>query len=238
MNSLAEVMYRLTAWIMRLAPLAVFALMVPVVAANGPRVLLPLISVVALMYGVALVHGIVVYSLSLKLLGGVSPIAFFKAAGSALAFAFSTTSSAATLPFSMECTKKLGVSQSIRSFVLPLGSTINMDGNAIYQGVCALFIAHVYGIELTVTQMFMIVLVATLASIGAAGVPGAALVMLGMVLESVGLPMEGIALVAGIDRILDMARTTLNVAGDMSCAVIVAASEHELDPEATLLEVV
>lgn len=125
----------------------------------------------------------------------------------------------------------------IRSFVLPLGSTVHMDGSAIYQGVCAIFIAQICGVDLTFSQMLMIILTATLASIGAAGVPGAAIVMLSMVLESVGLPLEGIALVIGVDRILDMARTGLNVAGDIACAVVVASSEHELDPEKTKYEV-
>jgi len=121
----------------------------------------------------------------------------------------------------MECTEKLGASREVSSFVLPLGATINMDGTAIYQGVCAVFIAACYGIDLTMGQMVTIVLTATLASIGTAGVPGAGMVMLAMVLTSVGLPVEGIALVAGVDRIFDMGRTTLNITGDASCAVIV-----------------
>ena len=161
---------------------------------------------------------------------------FFKEAVPALLFAFSSTSSAATIPISMDCAKKMGVPLPIRSFVLPLGSTVHMDGSAVYQGICALFIAQVCGVDLTLGQMAMIVLTATLASIGAAGVPGAAIVMLSMVLESVGLPLEGIALVIGIDRILDMARTALNVGGDIACAVIVAATENELDPEKTKRE--
>lgn len=137
-------------------------------------------------------------------------------------FAFSSASSVGTLPLNMECAEKLGASKEVTSFVLPLGATINMDGTAIYQGVCAVFIASCFGINLTFGQMITIVLTATLASIGTAGVPGAGMVMLAMVLQSVGLPVAGIALVAGVDRIFDMGRTTLNITGDASCAIIVS----------------
>lgn len=234
---LAEVMYKITDWIIQLMPFAVFALMAPVVASNGLDVLLPLISVIGVVYLTCLVQGIVVYSLSIKAFTKMSPITFFKEALPAILFAFSSTSSAATIPISMDVSKKMGVPMPIRSFVLPLGSTVHMDGSAIYQGVCAIFIAQICGVDLTISQMLMIILTATLASIGAAGVPGAAIVMLSMVLESVGLPLEGIALVIGVDRILDMARTGLNVAGDIACAVVVASTEHELDPEKTKYEV-
>ena len=140
----------------------------------------------------------------------------------AIVFAFSSASSVGTLPLNMECSENLGASNEVTSFVLPLGATINMDGTAIYQGVCAIFIASCYGINLTLPQMITIVLTATLASVGTAGVPGAGIVMLTMVLTSVGLPIEGIALVAGVDRIFDMGRTTLNITGDASCAIIVS----------------
>jgi Na+/H+-dicarboxylate symporter len=143
----------------------------------------------------------------------------------AMAFAFSSASSVGTLPLNLECTEKLGAKRDIASFVLPLGATINMDGTAIYQGVCAVFIASCYGIELTLPQMLTIVLTATLASIGTAGVPGSGMVMLAMVLQSVGLPVEGIALVAGIDRIFDMGRTVVNITGDAACTVIVSSLE-------------
>ena len=145
-------------------------------------------------------------------------------------FAFSSASSAATIPFSMDASDRLGVPPSVRSFILPLGATINMDGTAIYQGVCALFIANAYGISLTMGQQLTIILTCTLASIGTAGVPGAGAVMLTMVLSSVGLPAEGLAMgmVLGIDRILDMARTTVNITGDIACSVVVAASEKQL----------
>lgn len=142
-----------------------------------------------------------------------------------MAMAFSSASSVGTLPLNLECTERLGARRDIASFVLPLGATINMDGTAIYQGVCAVFIASCYGIDLTIGQMATIVLTATLASIGTAGVPGAGMVMLAMVLQSVNIPVEGIALVAGIDRIFDMGRTTINITGDAACAVVVSKME-------------
>ena len=155
----------------------------------------------------------------------MSPIKFFKGMMPAMVFAFSSASSVGTLPINLECSRKLGASDEISSFVLPLGATINMDGTAIYQGVCAIFIAACYGIQLTFPQMLTVVLTATLASIGTAGVPGAGMVMLAMVLSAVGLPVDGIALVAGVDRIFDMGRTVVNITGDASCAIIVSNSE-------------
>ncbi len=147
--------------------------------------------------------------------------------------AFTTCSSAGTLPVNMKnCQEKLGVSREVSSFVLPLGATINMDGTALYQGVCALFIANVFGIDLTAGQMAMIVLTGTLASIGTAGVPGAGLIMLALVLQSVGLPMEGLALVAGIDRVLDMFRTCLNITGDAAVAIVMDQEEKKHDAAA------
>ena len=160
--------------------------------------------------------------MTVKFMGGVNPLTFFKGMMPAIMFAFSSASSVGTLPLNLECTEELGASREVASFVLPLGATINMDGTAIYQGVCAVFIASCYGINLSLSQMVTIVLTATLASIGTAGVPGAGMVMLAMVLASVGLPIDGIALVAGVDRIFDMGRTTLNITGDASCAIIVS----------------
>ena len=154
----------------------------------------------------------VVYSLTVRTLGGLSPIDFFKGMMPAILFAFSSASSVGTLPLNMECTEELGASKEVSSFVLPLGATINME----------IFIASCYGIPLTLGQMVKIVLTATLASVGTAGVPGAGMIMLAMVLASVGLPIDGIALVAGVDRIFDMGRTTLNITGDASCAIIVS----------------
>lgn len=232
-NGFAEVMYGVTGGIMKLAPFAVFALMLPVVAVNGPDVLLPLLGLVLAVYCACIIHAILVYSSTVKLIGKTSPIHFFKAVGPAMVFAFTTASSSATLPFSMESSRKLGVPSPIRSFVLPLGATVNMDGTAAFQGICALFIATVYGIDLTITQMATVVLSATLASIGTAGVPGAGTVMLGMVLTSVGLPIDGVAIIMGVERILDMARTTVNITGDIACSVVVAATEKALFTEDT-----
>jgi Na+/H+-dicarboxylate symporter len=229
-DSLAEIMYKITAFIMSLAPYGVFALIVPVVAVNGPEVLKPLIKVILAVYLGCIIHAGLVYSSAVKGFAKISPRRFFKAIAPAAMTAFSTSSSSGTLPVSIRSVREnLGVSESVSSFVLPLGATINMDGTALYQGVCALFIAQIYGLDLSVTQQLTIVLTATLASIGTAGVPGAGFIMLTMVLQAVGLPLEGAALIAGIDRILDMARTCVNVVGDTSAAVIVAATEGELN---------
>ena len=225
LESLAEAMYALTGAVMKLAPIAVFALIAPIVASYGREVLPSLLGLATLVYAACAVHMLVVYSAAVAGLGRLSPLRFFREALPALLFAFSSASSSATLPFSMEAAERLGASAPVRSFVLPLGATINMDGTAIYQGICALFIANAYGIPLSLGQQAVVVLTCTLASIGTAGVPGAGVVMLTMVLESVGLPIEGAALVAGIDRVLDMARTSVNVAGDLACAAVVAASE-------------
>ncbi|SDB06584.1 Sodium:dicarboxylate symporter family protein [Butyrivibrio sp. INlla16] len=157
----------------------------------------------------------------------MSPLAFLKGQLPAMIFAFSSSSSVGTLPINMKGCEKMGADKEVTSFVLPLGATINMDGTAIYQGVCAIFIAACYGIHLTPSQMVTIVLTATLASIGTAGVPGAGMVMLAMVLASVGLPLDGIALVAGVDRIFDMGRTVVNITGDASCALIVSNLERK-----------
>ncbi len=229
-EALAESMYALTGLIMKLAPIAVFALITPVVAELGPKVLVSFLGVTLVVYGACILHMLVGYSTAVGGIARVNPLTFFKTAMPAMVFAFSSASSAGTLPFSLEAAQKLGVPPAVRSFVLPLGATINMDGTAIYQGVCALFIANAYGIPLTLGQQLTIVLTCTLASIGTAGVPGAGVVMLTMVLQSVGLPVEGVALVAGIDRILDMARTTVNITGDIACSVVVSASEGELRP--------
>ena len=208
--------------ILRLSPIGVFCLLCPVVAANGAMVIGSLAKVILAAYCAYLLHAIIVYSATVSTLGGMSPIRFFKGMMPAIMFAFSSASSVGTLPINMECTENLGASREVSSFVLPLGATINMDGTAIYQGVCAVFIASCYGIHLTPAQMITIVLTATLASVGTAGVPGAGMVMLAMVLASVGLPLDGIALVAGVDRIFDMGRTTLNITGDASCSIIVS----------------
>ena len=211
--------------IVKLSPIGVFCLICPVVAENGPAVLGSLAKVLLVAFIGYILHAIIVYSISVRTLAGLSPLKFFKGMLPAIMFAFSSASSVGSLPINMECAESLGADKDISSFVLPLGATINMDGTAIYQGVCAIFIASCFGIDLTLPQMLSIILTATLASIGTAGVPGAGMVMLAMVLQSVGLPVEGIALVAGVDRIFDMGRTTVNIVGDASCAIIVTAME-------------
>ena len=229
-DGLAEIMYKVTSYVMAYAPIGVFGLITPVVVNHGLSVLLPLAKVIAAVYIGCIIHAVVVYSGAVKIFGKMNPIQFFKGIMPAAITAFSTTSSAGTLPVTIKCAREnLGVSKKVSSFVLPLGATINMDGTALYQGVSVLFVAQLYGVDLTMGQMGTIILTATLASIGTAGVPGAGLIMLSLVLTSVGLPLEGVALVAGIDRILDMARTSVNVIGDGSAAVVVAATENELE---------
>ena len=227
-DAAAEVSYKIINMVMQFAPIGVFCLLLPVVAENGPKVLLPLLSVIACMALGSVIHAVAVYSSMARIWGNTSPLTFFRGMSEAILIAFTTCSSAATLPINMKnCQEKLGCSRDIASFVLPLGATINMDGTAIYMGVCSLFIANVYGIDLTMAQMGMIVLTGTLASIGTAGVPGAGLIMLSMVLLSVGLPMEGLALVAGIDRILDMFRTTVNITGDAAVTCVINETEKQ-----------
>lgn len=224
-NSICEVSMVIMDLILKLSPIGVFCLITPVIAENGPKILGSLAMVLLTAYVCYVIHTVVVYSATVKVIGKISPIKFFKEMAPAMAFAFSSASSVGTLPLNLECTEKIGAKRDVASFVLPLGATINMDGTAIYQGVCAVFIAACYGIELTLPQMLTIVLTATLASIGTAGVPGSGMVMLAMVLQSVGLPVEGIALVAGVDRIFDMGRTVVNITGDAACTVIVSSLE-------------
>jgi Na+/H+-dicarboxylate symporter len=228
-DSLAEVMYKITGIVMEFAPIGVFALMAWVTATNGPDVLVPLAKVIFVVYLGCFLHAAVVYSSAVSIFARMNPLRYFRGFFDASLVAFSTCSSSATLPVSLRCAQEnLGVPKDIASFALPLGATINMDGTSIYQGVCALFIAEVYGISLGMPQYLTIILTATLASIGTAGVPGAGMIMLTMVLQAVGLPLDGILLIAGIDRVLDMARTCVNVTGDGAGAVVVAATEGEL----------
>ena len=223
-NDLNDIFMKCMEMILKLSPVGVFCLLCPVVAANGATIIGSLAMVLLAAYVCYVIHAVIVYSLAVKALG---PVTFFKEMLPAIMFAFSSASSVGTLPINIECTEKLGVSKEISSFILPLGATINMDGTAIYQGVCAIFIASCYGIHLTLPQMLTIIFTATLASIGTAGVPGAGMVMLAMVLTSVGLPVDGIALVAGVDRIFDMGRTTVNITGDASCCVVVSNLEKK-----------
>ncbi|GGB43541.1 cation:dicarboxylase symporter family transporter [Virgibacillus dakarensis] len=228
-DGFAEIMYKITGIIMKFAPIGVLGLVAPVVGEYGLSVLLPLIKVILAVLVACIIHAALVYSSAVKLYGKMSPLTFFKGISPAAIVAFSTASSAGTLPVTIKnAQENLGVSNRISSFVLPLGATINMDGTAIYQGVSVIFIAQFYDLNLSFVQLLTVVLTTVLASIGTAGVPGAGLIMLTMVLTSIGLPLEGIALIAGIDRILDMLRTSVNIVGDASAAVVVAGSEKEL----------
>lgn len=222
-ESMNEVCLKVMHGIICFAPFGVFGLIAPVIASNGPDVLLPLLWLIVVAYLAMIFHLVLVYSGMVKVLAKMNPLKFFKGIAPAFMFAFSSASSVGTLPMNMECTNKMGASKEMTSFVLPLGATINMDGTAIYQGVCAIFIAQVFGIDLTIPQQLTIVLTTVLASIGTAGVPGSGMIMLAMVLTSVGLPVEGIALVAGVDRILDMMRTALNISGDSACCLCIDA---------------
>lgn len=224
-DSATEVCLQIMGMIIKLSPIGVFALLLPVVAENGPSVLLPLLKLIVVIYLGYIVHMAVVFSFTAKTMGRLSPVKFFKGMMPAMTMAFSSSSSVGALPLNIECSQKLGAKKEICSFVLPLGATINMNGTSIYQGVCAIFIANVFGLNLSITQQLMIVLTATLASVGTAGVPGSGVIMLTMVLQSAGLPLEGIALIAGIDRILDMGRTVVNITGDANCAICISAME-------------
>ncbi|WP_087024188.1 dicarboxylate/amino acid:cation symporter [Thaumasiovibrio subtropicus] len=229
-ESLAEAMYKLTELVMKVAPFGIFGLMAWVSGTYGLEVLLPLAKVIFAVYVGCVIHVIVFYSGIISTLGKLSPVRYLKGVINPATVAFTTTSSSGTLPATIKASQEeLGVSKGVSSFVLPLGATINMDGTALYQGVCALFIAQAFGIDLTMSQYLLIIMTSTLASIGTAGVPGGGLIMLSLVLTTVGLPMEGLAIVAGIDRILDMARTSVNVCGDMMVATLIGKSENELD---------
>lgn len=225
-ESMSEVCIKIMGFIIRLSPIGVFALITPVVAQNGLAVLAPLLKLVGVAYLASALHILFVYSAAVRGFAGMNPLKFFRGMSPAMLFAFSSASSIGTLPFNLACTEKLGADKEVASFVLPLGATINMDGTAIYQGVCAVFIAQIFGIDLSAGQQLMIILTATLASVGTAGVPGSGVIMLTMVLQSVGLPLEGIGLIAGVDRILDMARTTVNITGDAACTISVDAMER------------
>jgi len=229
-ESLAEAMYKLTELVMKLAPYGIFGLMAWVTGKYGLDILMPLIKVIAAVYIGCIIHVLVVHCGLISMVARLSPVGYLKGLIAPASVAFTTTSSSGTLPSTIKAAREeLGVSKGISSFVLPLGATINMDGTALYQGVCAIFIAQAFGIDLSMSDYMLIIATSTLASIGTAGVPGAGLIMLSLVLTTVGLPMEGLAIVAGIDRILDMARTSVNVCGDLMVSTLVAKSEGELD---------
>ena len=232
-NDLSEVIMKLVILLMNLAPYGVFFLMAKLFSEIGAGTIFNLIKYFAVVLVVLLIHGLVSYPLLLKTFSGLNPVIFLRKMRDAVLFAFSTSSSNATIPVTMEtATQKMGVNNNVASFTVPLGATINMDGTAIMQGVATVFIAQVYGIGLELSDYLLVILTATLASIGTAGVPGVGLIMLAMVLQQVGLPVEGIGLIIGVDRLLDMTRTAVNVTGDCMVTCIVAKSEKEMDLEA------
>jgi len=229
-EDLNTVIMRLVTIIMNLAPYGVFVLMAKLFASIELGTIVSLLKYFMVVLVVLIIHGLVTYSALLKVFSGLSPVMLLTKMRDAALFAFSTSSSSATLPVTMETARnKLGVGKSVSSFTLPLGATINMDGTAIMQGVATVFIAQVYAVDLTLGDYVMVVLTATLASVGTAGVPGVGLIMLAMVLQQVNLPVEGIALIIGVDRLLDMTRTAVNITGDCTVACIIAKSEGELD---------
>lgn len=226
-TSFYAVIEQLMTFIIKLSPIGVFTYMAWVVATQGAEILGSLALVIGCAYLGYIVHAVLVYSLSAKVFAGMSPLRFFKGAFAAMMFAFTSTSSAATLPVSKECADELGADGDISAFVLPLGSTINMDGTAIYQCVATVFLAACANMQLTLWQMVVIVITATLASIGTAGVSGAGMIMLAMVLEAIGIPVAYIGLIVAVDRLFDMGRTCLNVTGDIACACCVSKWESK-----------
>ncbi len=231
-NSLNEIMMKMVMLIMNIAPIGVFALISKTFATVGFEAMVPLLKYMGAVLLALFVHATLTYMGALGLLGKLNPIQFFKNFAPTMGVAFSTASSSGTLPVTLESAeKRCGVSKNIASFTLPLGATINMDGTAIMQGVAVIFISQVYGIDLPIQALLTVIVTAILASIGTAGVPGVGLITLSMVLQSVGLPVEGIALIIGIDRLLDMTRTVVNITGDTVCTILIAKSEDEFDEE-------
>lgn len=230
MEAVAESMYTLTGMIMELSPLAIFAIMANVTGSFGLSVLFPLLKFLTAYFFVCALHVGLVFGSILWFMAKVHPLPFFKGMYDAMLIAFSTCSSSAALPANMHCTQRnLGVSKNITSFILPLGNTVNMNGSAIFQAMAAIFISQVYGIDLSFYSLLMIVITATLSAIGAAGVPGTGFIMLSAVMVSAGLPLEGMAMLAGIDRVREMISTVVNILGDAVVAVYVAKAEGELN---------
>ena len=224
------VIMRLVGFVMMMAPYGVFCLIAVLGATTGWETFLGVLKYVLLVLVMLVIHATVTYSLLLRFVGGLNPLVFFRKMKAVLAFAFSTASSGATIPVTLRTVeKRLGADNKVASFTVPLGATINMDGTAIMQGIATGFIAQYFGVDLTVGQYLMVVVMVIMASVGAAGVPGVGLILLAGVLASVGLPAEGIALILGVDRLLDMTRTAVNVTGDATVTCIVAKSEGELD---------
>lgn len=228
-NAFAEVMIRMTMIVMLYAPIGVFALMAFTIASQGLAVLIPLLKLVILMYVASILLVCVVYFPCIKY-SGLKPMAFIKGFSEPLMTAFSTCSSAAALSSSLVSVERMGASPSVASFAIPLGNTINMDGTAIYMGVVTIFAAELFGIPMPFDKQLTVVLMALLASIGTIGVPGSGMIMITMIFTQVGIPLEAVAIVAGVDRILDMARTTVNVMGDATAALFVSKLENDMDP--------
>ncbi len=229
-QGILDVMMHMTNWIMKFAPIGVFALVAKVVAVSGAEIFLPLAWFFATVVLALGVHFLVTMSLILRFVAKVNPIRHYQAMSAALLTAFSTSSSSASLPLSMECVEhKAGVSNRVTSFTLPLGATVNMDGTALYECVGAMFIAQAYGLDLTLTTQFTIVLVALVTSIGVAGIPSASLVAISIILGAIGLPLEGVGLILAVDRVLDMCRTAVNVFSDSVAAVVIGRLEGEKD---------
>lgn len=230
LESVSEVMYTLTNIVMKFAPIGVFAIMASISGTFGFQVLLPLAKLLGTIYIAAFIQFFFLFSIILIFMCKLNPIPFFKGMIEAIVFAFSTSSSSATVPVTIHCVvHNLGVSKNIARFVVPLGSTINMNGTAIFQGIASVFIAQMYGIDLSLQSIIIIVVTATLSAIGAAGIPGSGFFILSMVLKSVGLPLEGLVIIFAIDRLRDMVGTVVNIVGDAVVAVYVAKSEGELD---------
>jgi Na+/H+-dicarboxylate symporter len=220
-DSAYAVIEQLMAFIISLSPIGVFTYMAWVTATQGASILGSLALVLLCAYVGYFLHAIIVYSFSAKAFAGLSPVAFFKGAVPAMIFAFTSASSTATLPVSKECADNMGADKDISSFVLPLGATVHMDGTAIYMCVATVFLATCAGVQLTLTQLIMVVAIATLSAIGTAGTPGAGVIMLTMVLGTVGIPVDYIGLIIAVDRLFDMGRTTMNITGDIAGALCV-----------------
>lgn len=231
MNSLNEICLKMVSIVMWFSPFGIFALITNTFATTGFEAFGSLIKYMFVILLALFIHSAVVYTGLLKLFTKLNTKPFYKKFAKVAAITFSTASSGAALPVTMETMEELGVNNRVSSFTIPLGATINMDGTAIMQGVATVFIAQIYGMELTVANILTVIITATLASIGTAAVPGVGLVMLSMVLNAVGLPVEGIGLIMGVDRILDMSRTTVNVIGDCVCTLIVSKTENLFDEE-------
>lgn len=226
-----DLMMGMTMWVMKLAPIGVFFLITRTFASLGYDVIISMLSYMATVLGGLAVQLILVYMVLLTVFTRVNPINFLKKFAPVMTFAFSTASSNATVPVNIKTLEEMGVDRKISSFTIPLGATINMDGTAIMQGVAVVFIANAYNIDLTAADFATVILTATIASVGTAGIPSVGLITLSMVLQSVGLPVEGIAMIMGIDRILDMARSAINISGDASGTIIVANSVGAFDKE-------